>query len=118
VFDSEGYHFDLLVIHLFKRKKTYLRIVTDNKISVDRFVQKAARKLENLELLKLPYERWVVYLCFGLMAVIVFQVFILYTTVFTRMILKYAQKSSRAVLHVEGVWKGCILQTVKMREKN
>jgi hypothetical protein len=31
VFDSEGYHLDLLVIHLFKRKKTYLRIVTDKK---------------------------------------------------------------------------------------
>jgi hypothetical protein len=34
VFDSEGYHLDLLVIHLFKRKKTYLRIVTDNKLEL------------------------------------------------------------------------------------
>jgi hypothetical protein len=51
VLDSKGYHLDLLVIHLFKRKKTYLRIVTDKKISVDRceIIQKASRKMENFQ---------------------------------------------------------------------
>jgi hypothetical protein len=48
------------------------------------------------------FERWVVYLFFGLMAFIASQVFIKYTAVIARRILKYAQKSSRAVLHVEG----------------
>lgn len=30
VLDSEEYHLDMLVIHLFTRKETYFRIVTDN----------------------------------------------------------------------------------------
>jgi hypothetical protein len=42
------------------------------------------------------YERWVIYLFFGLMSVIAFQVI-------ARRILKYARMSSRAVLHVEGI---------------
>jgi hypothetical protein len=60
--------------------------------------------LENFQLLKLPYERWVVYLFFGLMAVIPFQGFIKHTTVIARKILKYAQLSSQAVLHVGGMY--------------
>jgi hypothetical protein len=78
-----------------------LRIVTDI-ISVDRCVniQKTARKLVE----RLPHERWVVYLFFGLMADIAFQVFMKHTTVFSRKILKYAQISSRTVLHVEGMY--------------
>jgi hypothetical protein len=46
----------------------------------------------------LPYERWVVYLFFGLMAVIAFQVIRQLL-----LVLKYAQMSSRAVLHVEEI---------------
>jgi hypothetical protein len=38
------------------------------------------------------------------MAVIAFQVFIKHTTVIARTILKYAKMSSRAVLHVEGMY--------------
>jgi hypothetical protein len=52
----------------------------------------------------LPYEYWVVYLFFGLMAVIAFQVFIKHTAVIARGILKYAQMSPKAVLHVEGMY--------------
>jgi hypothetical protein len=37
------------------------------------------------------------------MAAIAFQVFILHKAVIARLILKYAQMSSRAVLHVEGI---------------
>jgi hypothetical protein len=40
---------------------------------------------------RLPHERWVVYLFFGLMAVIAFQGFIKHTAVFARRIFKYAQ---------------------------
>jgi hypothetical protein len=59
VLDIEGYHLDLLVIYLFRGKKTYLRIVTDcYEIGKHGIVE------------KLPYERWVVYLLFGLMAAV------------------------------------------------
>jgi hypothetical protein len=61
---------------------------------------------------RLPYERWVVYLFFRLVAVISFQVFILHKLVFARRILKYAQMSSRAVCG-----RDCTFQTVKMKHK-
>jgi hypothetical protein len=38
------------------------------------------------------------------MAVIAFQIFIRHTAVIARRILKYAQMSSRTVLHVEGMY--------------
>jgi hypothetical protein len=53
---------------------------------------------------RLPNERWVVYLFFGLMAVFAFQVFIKHTAVIARRILTYVKLSSRAVLHVEGMY--------------
>jgi hypothetical protein len=53
---------------------------------------------------KLAQERWVVYLFYEQMAAIAFQFFIKHTTVIARRILQYAQMSSRAVLHVEGMY--------------
>jgi hypothetical protein len=52
VFDSEGYHLDLLVTHLFNSSKENLfEDCNRQKICVDRCenIQKAARKMENLE---------------------------------------------------------------------
>jgi hypothetical protein len=68
-------------------------------------IQKAARKLGKFGIVeRLPYERWVIYLFSGLIAVIVFQVFIKHTAVIARKILKYAQMKSRAVLHVDEMY--------------
>jgi hypothetical protein len=65
---------------------------------------------------RLPYERWFVYLFFGLMAVIAFQVFIKHTAVIARRILKYAQMLSKAVLHVEGMYfSDCKNETKKLK---
>jgi hypothetical protein len=51
------------------------------------------------------------------MAVIAFQVFIKHTAVLARRILKYAQKSSRAVLHVEGMYfSDCKTETKTFRD--
>jgi hypothetical protein len=53
-----------------------------------------------------PYDRWVV-TCLHILrlkAAIAFQVFIKHTAVISRRILKYSQMSSRAVLHVEGMY--------------
>jgi hypothetical protein len=60
-----------------------------------------------------PYERWAVYLFFGLIAVIAFQVFLKHTAVIARGILKFAQTSSRAVLHVGGMY----FSDCKMKQK-
>jgi hypothetical protein len=94
-------HLDLLVIHLFKRKKTYLKIKRQN-ISVDRCVniQKVDMRLENLEALRTLS----CLLILRLMAIIAFHIFIKHTAVITRRILKYFQMSPRAVLHVEGMY--------------
>jgi hypothetical protein len=64
---------------------------------------------------RLPYERWIVNLFFGLMAVIAFQVFIKHTIVIACRILKYAQMSSRVLQFC--MWKECIFQTVTMKKK-
>jgi hypothetical protein len=51
------------------------------------------------------------------MAVIAFQVFIKHTAVIARRILKYAQMSSRAVLHVEAMYfSDCKNETKKIRD--
>jgi hypothetical protein len=51
------------------------------------------------------------------MAVIVFHVFRKHTAVIARRILKYAQMSSRAVLHVEGMYfSGCKNETKNKRQ--
>jgi hypothetical protein len=51
VFNSEGYHLDLLVIHLFLKKENIFEDCNRQKISVDRCenIKKAARKMENLK---------------------------------------------------------------------
>jgi hypothetical protein len=52
------------------------------------------------------------------MAVIGFHVFIKHTAVIARRILKYAQMSSKAVLHVEGLYfSNCKNETTKKLEK-
>jgi hypothetical protein len=58
------------------------------------------RKLENLEALRTLGCLHIL----RLKASIAFQVFIKHTAVIARRILKYSQMSSRAVLHVEGMY--------------
>jgi hypothetical protein len=66
---------------------------------------------------RLPYERRVINLFFGLMAVIAFRVSIKHTAVIAGRILKYAQMSLRAVLHVEGMhFSDCKNETKKLRD--
>jgi hypothetical protein len=85
VFDSEGYHLDLLVIHLFYGKKLF-EDCNRQKVSVDRceIIQKAARKIEN-------FKDWLrnaeLFIYSTGMAVIAFQVFIKHTSVIARRIL-------------------------------
>jgi hypothetical protein len=50
------------------------------------------------------------------MAVIAFQVFIKHSAVIARRVLKYAQMSSRAGLHVEGIYFS-VCQNEKKKEK-
>jgi hypothetical protein len=51
------------------------------------------------------------------MAVIAFQVFIKHMAVIARRILKYAQMSSRAVLHVEGMYFSDCKNETKQKNK-
>jgi hypothetical protein len=60
-----------------------------------------------------PHERWVVYLLFGLMAVIAFQVFIKHTT---DLLVGYLDMPK---CHQEQfcMWKECSFQTVKLKKR-
>jgi hypothetical protein len=104
VLDSEGYHLDLLVIYLFKRKKTYLRIVTN--------IQKGTRKMENLEAGSGTLGCLLILRADGCHCFSIFhKAYGSYCSQDT-LICPIFTKSSFACM-----WKECILQTVKMKKK-